>query len=93
MLLPVTLEKVRLFLWGDVSYGSKEFKIYKVRGIKLTDEVVYYASLNLVSIFIFYYDTDVLAIDCLVNGEQADGSEAASVVGTTTGNSLTYKDI
>lgn len=85
---------------GTVSYGSKEFRIYKVgRGIKLTDEVVQYASLNLVSIFMrdfgvkMGHATDVLAIDCLVNGEQADGSEAAPVVGTATGTSLTYKDL
>lgn len=85
---------------GTVSYGSKEFRIYKVgRGIKLTDEVVYYTSLNLVSIFMrdfgikLGHATDVLAIDCLVNGEQSDGSEAAPVVGTATGTSLVYKDL
>lgn len=86
---------------GTVSYGQKEFRIWKVgRGIKLTDEVVHYASLNLVSIFLrdfgikMGHATDVLAIDCLINGEQADGSEAAPVVGVdnvTTG--LTYRDL
>lgn len=85
---------------GTVSYGSKEFRIWKVgRGIKLTDEVVFYASLNLVSIFMrdfgikMGHATDVLAIDCLINGEQADGSEAAAVVGTVTGTNLAYKDL
>ena len=85
---------------GTVSYGSKEFRIYKIgRGIKLTDEVVYYASLNLISIFMrdfgvkLGHATDVLAIDCIVNGEQADGSEAAAVVGTVDGSTLTYKDL
>lgn len=85
---------------GTVSYGSKEFRIYKVgRGIKLTDEVVHYASLNLVSIFMrdfgvkLGHATDSLAIDCIINGEQADGSESAPVVGTATGTSLTYKDL
>jgi len=85
---------------GTVSYGSKEFRIYKIgRGIKLTDEVVYYASLNLISIFMrdfgvkLGHATDVLAIDCLVNGEQAGGSEAAPVVGTVDGATLTYKDL
>jgi len=85
---------------GTVSYGSKEFSIYKIgRGIKLTDEVVYYASLNLVSIFMrdfgvkLGHATDVLAIECLINGEQSDGSEAAPVVGTLNGTSLTYKDL
>jgi len=85
---------------GQVSYGSKEFAIYKIgRGIKLTDEVVSYASLNLVSIFMrdfgvkLGHATDVLAIDCLINGEQLDGSEAAAVVGTADGSTLTYKDL
>lgn len=85
---------------GTVSYGSKTFAIYKIgRGIKLTDEVVAYASLNLVSIFMrdfgvkLGHATDVLAIDCLINGEQTDGSEAAPVVGTANGTSLTYKDL
>ena len=85
---------------GTVSYGSKEFRIFKIgRGIKLTDEVVHYASLNLVSIFMrdfgvkMGHATDVLAIDCIINGEQADGSESAPVVGTATGSTLTYKDL
>lgn len=85
---------------GTVSYGSKEFRIYKIgRGIKLTDEVVYYASLNLVSIFMrdfgikLGHATDVLAIDCLINGEQSDGSESAPVIGTVNGSTLTYKDL
>ena len=85
---------------GNISYGSKEFRIYKVgRGIKLTDEVVSYSSLNLVSIFLrdfgvkMGHATDVLAIDCLLNGEQIDGSESAPVVGTADGSSLTYKDL
>lgn len=85
---------------GAVSYGSKQFRIYKVgRGIKLTDEVVQYASLNLVSIFMrdfgvkMGHAADVLAIKCLVNGEQSDGSESAPTVGVANAGSLTYKDL
>lgn len=85
---------------GEISYGSKQFKIFKIgRGIKLTDEVIQYASLNVVSIFLrdfgikLGHATDVLAIDCLINGEQADGSESAPVIGTATGNSITYRDL
>lgn len=85
---------------GEISYGSKEFRIYKIgRGVKLTDEVVFYSTLNLVSIFMrdfgvkLGHATDVLAIDCLINGEQSDGSEAADVVGTADGVTLTYKDL
>jgi len=85
---------------GAISYGSKQFKIYKVgRGIKLSDEVVQYSSLNLVSIFMTDFGvkmghaTDVLAILCLTNGEQADGSESAPVIGTASGSSIVYKDL
>lgn len=85
---------------GAVSYGSKSFSIFKIgRGIKLSDEVVSYTSLNLLSIFLKDFGVklghaiDVLAIDCAINGEQADGSSSAPVIGTTTGTSLTYADL
>ena len=85
---------------GAISYGSKQFKIFKIgRGIKLTDEVVQYSSLNLLSIFMrdfgvkLGHATDVLAIDVAINGEQADGSESAPVIGTATGTTLVYKDL
>ena len=85
---------------GAISYGSKQFKIFKIgRGIKLTDEVVSYSSLNLLSIFLkdfgvkLGHAVDVLAIDTLINGEQVDGSESAPVIGTATGTSLVYKDL
>ncbi len=85
---------------GDISYGSKQFKIFKVgRGIKLSDEVVQYSSLNLVSIFMTDFGvklghaTDVVAIATLTNGEQVDGSESSPVIGTASGSSLVYKDL
>jgi len=86
---------------GAISYGSKTFRIFKLgRGISITDEVRQYSSLNVVSIFLrdfglkLGHAADVLAIDCAINGEQADGSESAPVVGTTTGVTATkaYKD-
>ena len=85
---------------GAISYGSKEFSIFKIgRGIKLTDEVVSYSSLNVVSIFMrdfgvkLGHAVDVLAIDCLINGEQSDGSESAAVIGVATADTLIYKDL
>jgi hypothetical protein len=83
---------------GTLSYGQKQFKIYKVgRGISLTYEVLQYASLNVVKLFLADFGLkmghafDTLAIDCLINGDQADGSESAPVIGTTT-SSKVYKD-
>jgi len=85
---------------GNLSYGQKKFRIYKVgRGIQIPYEISEYASLNVVSIFLkdfgikMGHAMDVLAIDTLINGEQADGSESAPVVGTTTGTSATYQDL
>lgn len=85
---------------GEISYGSKQFGIFKIgRGIKITDEVRKYSSLNLVSLFLkdfgvkLGHATDVLAIDCLINGEQTDGSESAPVIGMTSAGTKTYADI
>jgi hypothetical protein len=85
---------------GAISYGSKSFRIYKIgRGIKLSDEVVQYASLNLVSIFMrdfgvkLGHATDVLALAAITNGEQADGSESAPVIGVATSGTLAYSDL
>jgi hypothetical protein len=93
---------------GDLSFGKKSFSAFKVgRGIKISDEVLSYCSLNVVSIFLqdfgikMGHALDVLAIDTLMNGEQLDGSESAPVIGvdtifnaanpTTTGS--TYRDL
>lgn len=85
---------------SELSYGSKEFKVRKMgRGIKLTDELKKYSSINLVSLFLndfgirLGYGLDSLALKVLLNGEQADGSQSAPVVGVTTVNTLVYKDI
>ena len=85
---------------GNISYGSKSVSIYKVgKGIKITDEVKDYVSLNVVSIFLqdfgikMGHSLDTLLIDVLINGDQANGSESAPVIGITTINTLTYRDL
>jgi len=85
---------------GTLSWGSKKFSIYKIgRGIKIPYEVSQYASLAVVKIFLrdfgikLGHATDTLAIDCLINGEQADGSESAPVIGINNlTNGKVYKD-
>jgi hypothetical protein len=84
---------------GTLSWGQKKFSIYKIgRGIKIPYEVLQYCSLQVVKIFLrdfgikLGYAQDTLAIDCLINGEQADGSESAPVIGVATANSKVYKD-
>lgn len=85
---------------GSLSYGSKSFKIKKMgRGIALSDEVKNYSSLKVVSIFLqdfgikLGYALDTLAMDILLNGDQADGSESAPVIGVTTPGTIVYRDL
>lgn len=86
--------------FGSVSYGSKEFKIRKMgRGIKVTDEVMRYSTINVVNIFFedfgvkLGYGLDSVALDVLFNGEQADGSASAPVIGVDTVGTVTYRDL
>lgn len=85
---------------GSLSYGSKEVEIFKVgRGIKITDELRQYAAIDVVSIFLQDFGKklgralDVLAIDTIINGNEAGGTESASVVGVASAGTKTYKDM
>jgi hypothetical protein len=86
---------------GTLSYASKKFDIHKFgRGIKLTDEVTNYVSLAVVSIYFQDFGVkmgmgvDTLAVDVVLNGEQADSSEAAPVIGIgDTDEGLSFRDI
>lgn len=91
--------------FGGISYGSKDIKVRKMgRGIKLTYEVRDYSTLNVLNLFLtdfgvkMGYGMDSLAIDCLLNGEQTDGSASAPVIGVATPVSgltpgLVYRDL
>jgi len=85
---------------GTLSYGEKQFSIYKYgRGIKIPDEVRRYVSLSVLSIYLqdfgvkMGYGVDNLALQTLINGEQSDGSEAAPVVGVGTTGTINFRDI
>lgn len=86
---------------GTVSFGQKTVKLNKVgTGIKMTDEVRQYVSLNILSLYMqdagvkLGLALDTLALDVLVNGDQAGGTEAAAVIGVdNTTNGIVYKDI
>ena len=97
---PKYVEEGETIPLGDISYGQKDFKIRKIgRGIKTTYEVMNYCSINVVSIFLQDFGVklgqsmDALLIDTLINGEQANGSESAPVIGVGTLNTVTYKDL
>jgi hypothetical protein len=86
---------------GGVSFGQKQMEVRKMgKGIKIPYEVRQYVAVNIVQIFLqdmgvkLNQGLDTLLITMLINGEQADGSESAPVIGvdnTTTG--FTYRDM
>ena len=84
---------------GTISWGQKKFTIFKIgQGVKIPYEVLQYSSLSVVKIFLRDFGVklghaqDTLAIDCLINGEQADGSESAPVIGIASAGTKAYKD-
>lgn len=73
---------------GSVTYGSKDIRLKKqAKGIKLTYEALKFNTLDLVALF--FEDFGRLlgsrlngeAVLAVINGDQADGSEAAAVIG------------
>jgi hypothetical protein len=85
---------------GDISFGDKTLKLRKIgKGIKIPYEVLKYVAVDVVGIFLQDFGVklnqaqDTLMIDILINGEQADGSESAPVIGVQTPGTLTYRDL
>ena len=85
---------------GSVTYGSKSVTIKnRSKAIYLTDESVLFNSIQLVSVF--FEDLGRMmaaglngeAVRVLRDGDQTNGSEAATVIGVTTANTLAYRDI
>jgi hypothetical protein len=85
---------------GSVSYGSRDVKLRKkARGLKVTYEAIQYNSLSLMQIFfqdagqILGHTLNNMAVDVIVNGDQAGGTQAAAVIGVdNTTNGITWKD-
>lgn len=98
---PAKVNEAETIPLGQISYGQKTVKIYKIgKGIKISDEVKNYVALDVLGIYFrdfgiqLGFAMDNLAIDCLVNGNKADGSEASGIIGVgSTSAGLTYKDL
>lgn len=98
---PARVNEAETIPVGDVSFGQKTVTLFKIgRGFKLTDEVKNYVSLDVLAIFLrdfgvqLGYAMDTLAMDTLTNGNAANGSEAAPVIGVgSTTEGITYKDL
>jgi HK97 family phage major capsid protein len=85
---------------GQVSFSQKTVNLDTIGiGLKVTDEVAKYSSIDMLSIFLqdvgvkLGMALDAKAIDVLINGDQAGGTESAATVGVNTVNTLAYKDI
>lgn len=98
---PARVNEAETIPVGDVSFGQKSVTLFKIgRGFKLTDEVKNYVSLDVLAIFLrdfgvqLGYAMDSLAMSVLTNGNNADGSESAPVIGVTdTTDGIVYKDL
>lgn len=98
---PARVNEAETIPVGDVSFGQKQVTLFKIgRGFKLTDEVKNYVSLDVLAIFLrdfgvqLGYAMDSLAMDVLTNGNAADGSESAPVIGVgDTSKGIVYKDL
>jgi hypothetical protein len=73
---------------GTVTYGSKDVKLRKkARGFKVTYEAIRYNSLSLAQIWfedagrILGHSLNGMAVEGIINGDQADTSESAAVIG------------
>lgn len=86
---------------GTVVYGDKDVKITKLgKGIKITDEAIMFNSIDFLSIFFeqvgrkFAAKLNGKAVTTLTNGDQADLSENAAVIGVEDTNvGMQYRDI
>jgi len=97
---PAKVNEAETIPLGTISYGQKSVNLFKVgKGIKITDEVKNYVSLDVLSIFLrdfgiqLGYSMDTLALDVLINGNKLDGSESISAVGVKTTGTLAYRDL
>lgn len=99
--VPVEINEGADIPMGSLQFGQKDVKVYKVGvGIALTDELILESTINMLNLFLSQYgidmsiSSDVRAINVLVNGEQADNSESAPVIGIdNTTNGLSPIDI
>lgn len=83
-----------------ITWSEKQVTIRKkARGLKQTYESIMFTPIDLAAIFFEELGTQLGAdldrelIDIAINGDQADGSEAAPVIGAAVANVLDYTDL
>lgn len=85
---------------GSIKFSRKDVELFKIgTGFSITDELLMASNLDLLYIFLQEVGNDMAigadsqAFNVLINGEQADGSESAPVVGVNNAGTFAYKDI
>ena len=86
---------------GTASFGQRDVTLHKIgKGIRLSDEVLRYVSLNILSVFLqdmgvqLGLGQDTALIDALVNGDESADAFTAPVIGVAnTTDGITYKDL
>lgn len=97
---PNYVEQAETIPVGNISFDKKTISLRKIgKGVKIPYEVRNYVSVNVVSIFLQDFGVklgqamDTLLINTLINGDQANGSESAPVIGVASAGTLTYADL
>lgn len=94
------LEELESIEYGTVSFGQKKIKVRKIgTGLELSDEVIMRSSIDMLVEYVMTVGEDMglgadaLGIDVLKNGEQADLSESAPIIGSESGTAIAWKDM
>ena len=90
-----TITEGEIIVWAEKTVNIKK----KARGLKQTYESLMFTPIDLARVFFeelgvkLGADLDREAINVLLNGDQASGSESSPVIGAATANTLLYRDI
>jgi hypothetical protein len=90
-----TITEGEIIAWSEKQVTIKK----KARGLKQTYESIMFTPIDLAAIFFEELGTQLGAdldrelIAVAINGDQADGSEAAPVIGAAVANTLGYQDL
>lgn len=97
---PKTLGVAESMELGSIKYGQKTVRVTKSGiGLELADECIRYTNLSMLAIWLADVGVKlgsalgVQAINCLINGEQSDSSEAAATIGVASAGTLAFGDL
>lgn len=90
-----TITEGQIIAWSEKQVTIKK----KARGLKQTYESLMFTPIDLAAIYFeelgtqLGADLDAELVNVALNGDQADGTAAAPVIGVTTSGTLTYQDL